>query len=177
MLKFIYAVVVLFCVAHLNFKVNDLTNQVTTNSVFMEKNCHKNTMDLHKLSEIKNEKTTVIKEITHQTDSYDKSIKITFYSPKLKGINSDKNPNKTAIMKKPVSGWTCAISRDLMKRGWLGKKIYIDGIGMRYANDLMARTYKGRKITKQIDLCVGKNDVLKQAKKLGKNIKFACVIE
>jgi hypothetical protein len=175
MSKFIYFIIILYFIFDINSKLNYLIEQTDANNISIEKNMHRNSMDLHKLSETKN--TITIKAIDHKSYSYDKSIKITFYSPKLKGINSDRNPNKTALMKKPISGWTCAISRDLMNRGWLGKKIYIDGVGMRYASDLMARTYKGKKITNQIDLCVGKNDVRKQAKKLGKNIRFVCVID
>ena len=70
-------------------------------------------------------------------------------------------------MNKPISGWTCAISRDLIAKGWLGKKIYITGIGVRFASDIMGKSVNGKKIINQIDVLVGKNDIYKQTKKLG----------
>ena len=103
-------------------------------------------------------------------------VKITFYAPELKGINSDKNPNKTATMQKPVPGWTCAISRDLVNAGWLGRKIYIKGLGIRYAADIMGKAANGKPIQKQIDICVGKKDVKTQAKKFGLTHEIATIL-
>ena len=170
----VYIFFILLFIGQVNAKLNNIIDLLTKNNITAERNFSKNSFDLHTLSENSKEKPIPkIKENIH----FDKSIKITFYAPKLRGINSDKNPNRTALMKKPISGWTCAISRDLMELGWLGKKIYIDGIGIRYASDLMAKTYKGKKITKQIDLCVGKKDVFGLSKKLGKNIRFVCLVD
>lgn len=103
-------------------------------------------------------------------------VKITFYAPSMKGINSDSDNSKTAIMQKPVPGWTCAISRDLVEAGWLGKKIYIKGIGIRYASDIMFDEYNGKKIRKQIDICVGKKDIKSEAHKLGENENILAVV-
>lgn len=108
--------------------------------------------------------TMLEKEITKTAD-----VKITFYVPNLKGINSDSDPTKTATMEKPVPGWTCAISRDLVEAGWLGRKIWIKGLGIRYASDIMADSYKGVPIRKQIDICVGKKELKSEIKKLGNN--------
>ena len=44
-------------------------------------------------------------------------------------------------------GFTCAVSRDL--RHLLGQELYIEGVGWRFAQDLM-----GPGITRAIDLCV-----------------------
>lgn len=44
-------------------------------------------------------------------------------------------------------GLTCAVSRDL--RHLLGREIHIDGVGWRFAQDLM-----GPGITRAVDLCV-----------------------
>jgi len=87
-------------------------------------------------------------------------VKVSAYHPGSGGINSDGNPHKTALMKKPISGYTVAISDELFKLGWLGKKLYIDGIGVRQADDRMGKSVKG----KQIDLCFPD---LKSAKKFG----------
>ena len=45
-------------------------------------------------------------------------------------------------MESPVPGWTIAVSRDLA--GWLGKRVYIEGIGVRRVNDLMNSRYSQR---------------------------------
>ena len=103
-------------------------------------------------------------------------VRITFYAPSLKGINSDSNPKKTATMTKPIPGRTCAISRDLVKAGWLGRKIYIPGIGIRYAADIMGKSVNGKAITKRIDICVGKNDLKKQTKRFKKTHVIANVL-
>jgi 3D (Asp-Asp-Asp) domain-containing protein len=60
---------------------------------------------------------------------------------------TDKSPNETATMKKPIPGKTCAVSRDL--KHLLGKNIYIDGVGVRTVNDLTAKRFK-----KKIDICM-----------------------
>ena len=105
-----------------------------------------------------------------------KRVKITFYSPALGGINCDKNPKKTALMQKPIAGLTCAISRDLIESGWLGKKIYIQGIGIRIATDIMGTHVNGKKIVSCIDILVGKRDIKKEARKLGKNIDILATL-
>jgi 3D (Asp-Asp-Asp) domain-containing protein len=74
------------------------------------------------------------------------------------------NPNETdgdpytALMEFPISGGTCAVSRDLMY--WLGGKIYIEGIGIRRVNDLMHSRH-----TTTVDLFNGNT---KAALKFGK---------
>lgn len=90
-------------------------------------------------------------------------VTVSAYHPKSRGINSDKDWKHTALMKKPIAGYTCAISDELFKLGWLGKKIYIDGIGVfkvRKAMDRMDKSVKG----KQIDICAPS---LKYAKNFG----------
>lgn len=104
-------------------------------------------------------------------------VKITFYAPTLKGINSDSRPDLTATMENPIPGWTCAISRDLVKAGWLGRRIYIPGLGVRYASDIMGKSVNGKTITKQIDICVGQKNVWTEAKKFGKTHEIATILE
>ena len=87
-------------------------------------------------------------------------ITVTAYHPKSGGINSDETPNKTATMKRPIAGYTLAISTDLFNMGWLNKRIYIDGWGVGKATDRMGVSVKG----KQIDICL---PTLKAAKKFG----------
>jgi 3D (Asp-Asp-Asp) domain-containing protein len=78
-------------------------------------------------------------------------VKVTGYHPDSGGINSDSDSKMTATMTSPKAGRTCAISTELVKAGWLGKEIYVEGFGMVVANDRLAKGIKG----KQIDLCKG----------------------
>ena len=76
----------------------------------------------------------------------------------------------TATMQKPVSGWTVAISDDLIKKGWLGRKVYIDGHGVFQATDRL-----GGYNSKWIDIYAPNK---KHAIKFGiKKQIMACVLE
>lgn len=79
-------------------------------------------------------------------------VTITAYSPSI--AETDSTPNTTAIMESPVIGYTCAVSRDL--KYLLGKRIYIEGLGVFRVNDLMNKRY-----TKRIDLCRNKESAVK----------------
>lgn len=105
----------------------------------------------------------ILKE-THKIRSLleadNQTVTLSAYHPKSRGINSDRDPSRTAIMKRPVPGYTLAISNELFDLGWLGKKIYIDGWGVGQATDRMGNSIKG----KQIDICAPS---LKLAKHFG----------
>ena len=76
----------------------------------------------------------------------------------------------TATMHKPVSGWTVAISDDLIKKGWLGRKVYIDGQGVFKATDRL-----GGYNSKWIDIYASNH---KYAVNFGiKKEVMACVLE
>lgn len=94
---------------------------------------------------------------------------VTAYHPPSKGINSDINPRNTALMKKPMPGWTLAVSKDLVDAGWLGKKVYIDGWGVGHATDRMSSKIKG----KRIDVCF---NTLRNAKQFGVKESTAIVM-
>jgi len=64
-------------------------------------------------------------------------------------------PNKTAILEKPVAGWTAAVSPDLI--GWLGGRIYIEGVGVRRVNDIMKNLHR-----KSVDLYAGNERAAKE---------------
>jgi 3D (Asp-Asp-Asp) domain-containing protein len=87
-------------------------------------------------------------------------VTISAYHPPSRGINSDKDPSRTATMTRPIAGRTIAISTELVELGWLGKKIYINGHGVYYAESRMEINVKG----KRIDICA---PTLKWAKKFG----------
>ena len=90
---------------------------------------------------------------------------VTAYSADV--AQTDETPYKTALMQRPISGWTCAISRDHVE--WLGDRIYIEGIGVREVNDLM-----NKRFTDRVDLFVGNK---KQAWEVGKSRHKVVVIE
>ena len=81
---------------------------------------------------------------------------------------TDDTPNITATMEKPIPGKTCAVSRDLAKEGWLGRVIWIEGLGVWKVNDVMAPRWRMR-----IDLCLPR----KKAKKFGMVKNTAVVIQ
>lgn len=98
-------------------------------------------------------------------------VTLTAYHPNSRGTNSDKNPRKTATMKRPLPGKTLAISTELFSLGWLNKQIYIDGWGVGKATDRMKSTVKG----KRIDICF---PTLKSAKEFGiKNDVLAVILD
>jgi len=82
-------------------------------------------------------------------------VKVSFYVPSIGGINSQGNPNTTAVLDKPIPGGTLAVSRDLIHL--LYRTIYVKGYGVFYANDTLADKdpYTKKPIRKQIDICVG----------------------
>jgi len=77
------------------------------------------------------------------------------YTAREKETNND--PTNTAIMEKPIPGWTIAVSHDL--KFLLGKRVYIPGRGVFYANDLMNERH-----TMSIDILFG---TVEEAKRFG----------
>lgn len=57
---------------------------------------------------------------------------------------TDKDPFVTATLEKPIYGYTCAVSRDLARKGWLGRIIWIEGFGVWKVNDVMHSRWKNR---------------------------------
>ncbi|SDB45436.1 3D (Asp-Asp-Asp) domain-containing protein [Desulfonatronum thiosulfatophilum] len=92
-------------------------------------------------------------------DAYHKAnthyLRLSAYTARKEECNDD--IENTAIMQRPKPGWTVAVSRDL--RGWLGKRVYIEGFGIRMVSDLMNSRY-----TKAIDILVPEVD---EALKIG----------
>lgn len=95
-------------------------------------------------------------------------VTVSFYHPNSGGINTDGDPSKTALMVKPIAGKTVAVSSELFELGWLGKSIYIEGIGVMKADDRMGKSIKGL----CIDVCVGS---YKEAMRLGKRFNVKAV--
>lgn len=115
-----------------------------------------------------------VSELEMYTETYNvnythQRITVTAYHPTSRGINSDSNPSRTAIMRKPISGYTLAISTDLFNMGWFNKRIYIDGWGVGKSTDRMGISIKG----KQIDICF---PTLKAAKKFGIRYNILAVL-
>lgn len=73
-------------------------------------------------------------------------LRLTAYTARPEETNEDEE--NTAIMQYPRPGWTVAVSRDL--RGWLGKRVYVEGFGVRFVGDLMHPRH-----VQSIDILVG----------------------
>lgn len=72
--------------------------------------------------------------------------RLSAYTARPEETNDDYT--NTSTMEEPIPGWTVAVSRDLGR--WKGKRIYIEGLGVRQVNDYMNERYKD----KQIDILV-----------------------
>jgi len=107
-----------------------------------------------KLTRIALEKIVKMEEAKFQI------VTLSAYHPPTRGINSDKNPKRTALMRKPKPGWTAACSDELAEMGWMGKKVYLKGYGVWKIEDKMNKSVKG----KRLDLCA---PTLKLANKFG----------
>lgn len=95
--------------------------------------------------------------------NYLKNATVTAYS--ITKSQTDDTPSKTALMAEPQSGWTCAVSQDLLK--FLGSKVYIAGVGVRKVMDLMNKRYH-----KRLDLCVPSKKKAKNFGVQGKEVVF-----
>ena len=89
-------------------------------------------------------------------------VTVTFYT--LSKSECDSTPYINALGKQPVIGRDVAVSRDLIYV--LGKRVYIEGFGVRKVTDLMNPRFKNR-----VDILVSSK---KQARRLGKikNVKL-----
>jgi 3D (Asp-Asp-Asp) domain-containing protein len=112
------------------------------------------------------EENFVLKQMVNRyRDANTHRLRLTAYTARPEECNDD--VDNTAIMQTPVSGWTVAVSRDL--KGWLGKRVYIEGFGVRLVSDLMNARY-----TNSIDILVAD---LPTAKRIGvrKNVLVTLV--
>jgi len=103
---------------------------------------------------------TITERIIYKNNITYLSCQVTAYTNRVKECNSDNK--RTAILEKPIAGWTCAVSQDLIH--WLGGRVYIKGIGVRRVNDLMNARY-----SKSVDIYMGK---VKDAKTFGKQTRM-----
>lgn len=94
--------------------------------------------------------------IEYYRSANSKELTVTAYTAREEETNSD--PGNTALMEDPIPGYTVAVSQDLKR--WLGKRIYIQGLGVFRVNDLMNKRYEDR-----VDLLVHS---VKQAREFGK---------
>lgn len=76
---------------------------------------------------------TLRKMVHGYRDANTHQLRLSAYTARPEETNDD--VDNTAIMQDPVPGWTVAVSRDL--KGWLGKRVYIEGFGVRLVSDLM----------------------------------------
>jgi len=169
------AFIVIVIVASFVFTLNHtltILDSTTEMCVGLIKECSDKQISIdNHLSTIKNLKNNylgMIKELNEKL-AKNQDVTITFYHPNSRGINSDSDPNKTASLTKPKSGWTIAISRELFDFGWFGSKVYIEGYGVFKAEDRMGKSIKG----KCIDICVSSK---KEALRLGRVFNVKAVL-
>ena len=105
---------------------------------------------LNQMSVQTKEQKQVIKHQEFIIDKYKESnvlnVTVTAYTPRAR--ETDSTPQFTAIMSRSRPGYTAAVSRDLIN--YLGRKIYIEGVGVFKLEDVMNRRYRQR-----IDLMFG----------------------
>lgn len=115
---------------------------------------------LNKMNEQTLEQKRVIEYQEFLIDKYKEknilNVTVTAYTPRA--CETDSTPQFTAIMSKSCPGYTAAVSRDLIN--YLGRKIYIEGVGVFKLEDVMNRRYRQR-----IDLMFGS---VEAARKFGK---------
>ena len=104
---------------------------------------------------------SLIDEIANENNY---SLTLTAYSLTKDQCNEDLE--NTALMQKPIPGYTAAVSRDLLHL--LNRKVYIDGYGVFLINDLMNKRFENR-----IDILVGNREL---AMEIGKNNDTQIVI-
>lgn len=117
------------------------------------------------------------------SNSNNETVTVSFYCPKLGGING--KVGNSASGEKLKDGWSVAISRDLLDRGWYGTKIDLYGEnlplkfrGVHFSSDKMAKKnpYTGEAITKQIDVFVSDPSMIPN-EGIFKNVKVSKIIK
>ncbi len=162
----LFSMIVFSLIMFITFSHFNLNRKINKLSIIIIKQ-HTKVKSLTAISEIMSQKIIKMnKQYVSLRNNIEKDniyqVKVTYYVPHIGGINSDSQPDKTATMKKPIPGYTIALSSELVHAGWLGQKIYIDGLGVFHATDRMSKSIPG----KHIDICVGD---LKTAMKLTPN--------
>jgi len=94
--------------------------------------------------------------IEYYRSANSKELTITAYTAREEETNED--PRNTALMEEPIPGYTVAVSQDLKR--WLGKRIYIQGLGVFRVNDLM-----NKRFTNRVDILVHS---VRKAREFGK---------
>jgi 3D (Asp-Asp-Asp) domain-containing protein len=175
---FIFVVVLIVVVTHYEFKLGDKEFEI---SQIKSEHMHKLVLESHKLDMAKAEYQDMVDEISYKLiiameeiselrkDAGVANVILTWYHPESGGINTDGNPYRTATMTKPKVGRTIAISKELVRKGWLGKRIYIEGYGVFVAEDRMSSKLPGCRI----DICCASKKI---AMRNGKKSNVFCSV-
>lgn len=150
-------VLCIFLTILLGFLIHILYNQKTMIEKYQTKAIHY----CKKYKDLKQDYSNFIKK------NYFLEVTATAYTKSVDETNE--NPETTAIMENSIPGWTVAVSRDLSYL--LGKKVYIEGVGIRKVTDLMNKRY-----SKRIDVLVPNKQY---AREFGKkeNVKVVTILE
>ncbi|HDQ41580.1 MAG TPA: hypothetical protein ENN39_11205 [Desulfonatronum sp.] len=98
------------------------------------------------LDEIREENLALNTVLAGYREANTHRLRLSAYTARPQECNDD--PENTALMHTPKPGWTVAVSHDL--KGWLGKRVYVQGFGVRLVSDLMNSRHE-----KSLDLLVG----------------------
>lgn len=129
--------------------------------ILMEKQIQENSRALQSLQTDIEDLKQKVKELLPRT------VTITAYTARKQ--ECDSRPDRNAIMEKPKPG-TVAVSRDLHGQGWsLGKRVYIDQIGVYKIADLMHPKHENR-----IDVLVAS---VKEARRFGAKETTAVLLD
>lgn len=108
-----------------------------------------------KVDELKRENKSLKLVVESYKSNSTYTVDISSYTASENETNS--RPDQTSMMESPISGWTIAVSNDL--KHLLGKRVYVEGFGVRRVNDLMNNRYNSR-----VDILVGTK---KKAREIG----------
>ena len=92
------------------------------------------------ISHLEQQVKTINSKLIENNKRFSLIVEATAYTPRKEECNNDWM--NTATMKKPKPGSHIAVSQDLI---WmLGKKVYVEGLGIRYVEDLMNKRFTNR---------------------------------
>lgn len=134
----------------LNSKIHNLKSVVEEQGEILDiKNQNIDSKD-QCINALKRENVEINKKLKEMTSH---SVTVTAYTARYQ--ECDATPDKTALMSKVRPGIGAAVSRDLIHL--LGKKIYIEGVGVREVDDLMNSRWENK-----IDILVGSLDYARE---------------
>lgn len=149
------------------FKISKLTNKTMEDLQVYKENNEKLKNENEKLKNenerLENENEKLHHLLKAYVSCFSYEVTLTAYTNRPIETNLDK---KSAIMKIPTPGISVAVSQDLSHL--LGKRVYIEGYGIREVEDLMNKRFK-----KRVDILVNS---VHTARRIGKKENIRMVL-